>query len=193
MMKPAEPATVDASQRREAAPSDRVAGLQGSAIHAVRAGRPEAAAAIWSWHEGALGDAATRNARVKTSTIRLRGAFKALIPAAIGSVIYVCVSALGGSVVLSMATLIFVAAVLSPTGLYAVIERGLNAATTSVGRLMSWIVLPALFYAVFVPFGKARRGGARDRLQRSCDATRTSYWSDRTGERAASANRRKQY
>jgi hypothetical protein len=191
MMNPAEPATADAAQRHEASPDERATGPQGRALHAVRVGRPEAAAAVWNWRESAtLGGAA---AQVETSAIRLRGAVKALIPAAVGSGIYLRVSALGGTIVMSIAALIFVAAMFSPTGLYAIIERGFSALTVSVGRLMSWIVLPALFYAVFVPFGKARRSGARDRLQRFRDATRASYWSDRTGERAASPNRRRQY
>jgi hypothetical protein len=190
MMNQAESAAVAPSQLHEVSTSQPTGAGTGSGPHSIRAGRPEASAAIWSWR-----DAGTTGAKggAKPSAIRLRGGLKALIPAVIGSVIYLRVSHLGGTIVLSVAAVIFMAAMLSPTGLYALIDRAFNALTDGVGRLMTWIVLPILFFTVFLPFGKVTRRGKQDRLQRFHDAARASYWSDRTGERAASANRGRQY
>ena len=61
------------------------------------------------------------------------------------------------------------------------------------GRLMNWLIMPVLFYGIFVPFGLAFRRGPRDGLQRFYAKDRDSYWSDRSGDRTASKNRERQY
>jgi hypothetical protein len=85
------------------------------------------------------------------------------------------------------------AALLLPASLYGMFERSVTALTMRLGWLMNWIILPAVFYGLFVPLGKALRTGKRDRLQRFSDASRASYWSERTGERVSSGRRDRQY
>ena len=178
-----EQAVPAASAPREVSPAP----LDG-ALHAVRSGRPEAAAAVWSWRAGPGIGAPPRPA-----AIRVRGAVKALVAGAIGSLVHLRVSRWGGALVVAVSGLMLIAALASPTGVYTAMERGLGALAGRAGRLLSWVVLPAVFYGVFAPCGRALRRGRRDRLQRFRDAARSSYWSDRTGERVASADRRRQY
>ena len=160
----------------------------GNVLPEVRKGRPEAAAAIWNWRA-----ASAVEVPPKTSAIRVWGAVKALASGAIGLLVYSYVSSLAGTLVLAFSLLMLIAALLFPTSLYGMIERGVTALAIRLGRLMNWILLPAVFYGLFVPLGKALRTGKRDRLQRFSDASRASYWSERTGERVASARRDRQY
>jgi hypothetical protein len=80
-----------------------------------------------------------------------------------------------------------------------VIRRALDALVNVIVRLVTWIVLRALFYGVFVPLGWLVRTKHSDPMQRSSEAARTSYWSDRSdgqkrrGEHVASAKRARQY
>ena len=154
----------------------------------VRKGRPEAAAAIWNWRKAAAIDTPR-----KTSAIRLRGTAKALVSGVVGVVIYRYLSSRAGTLVVIVSGLMLIAALVSPTGLYRIAERGVAALAMRLGWLLNWIILPALFYGLFWPLGKLMRSGKRDQLQRFRDATRSSYWSDRTRDRVASANRRRQY
>ena len=175
------------------APSERHVALRATPLLAdrrppIRAGRPEAAAAIWNWQLST-----TLEPSADAAALRRRGVLEALLPAAIGSVLYFYVSTLGGTIVLTIAALVFVSAVASPTGVHAVLKRGFDALAMRLARLISWMVLRSLFWGIFVPFGKLMRGGARDRMQRFNDPTRSSYWSRREGERVASRDRGRQY
>ena len=160
----------------------------------TRSGRPEASAAIWKWQEASVAQEADASGR-----IRLRGALQGLAAGCVGGAIYHFLPAVNphfrivGIVVLSVASVVFLAATLSPTGLYAVIERMLAAMSRQFGRLLNWIIIPAIFYGIFVPFGVLFRRGRRDALQTFYDDERETYWSDRTGARTASSNRARQY
>jgi hypothetical protein len=80
-----------------------------------------------------------------------------------------------------------------------VIRRALDALVAVIVRLVTWIVLRGLFYGVFVPLGWLLRTRHRDPMQRSFEAARASYWSERgdgqetRGEHVASAKRARQY
>jgi len=79
------------------------------------------------------------------------------------------------------------------------LKRALDALVALVTRLVTWVVLRSVFYGVFVPLGWLLRTSHRDPLQRSFEATRASYWSERgdgqktRGEHLASAKRARQY
>ena len=151
-------------------------------------GRPEASAAIWSWEE-----AQSRSQSASPASIRLRGAIRSLLGGGVGALVLVFGSRPMGTVILSVAGLLLFAALLSPTGIYAVAERALASFGSFAGRVMSWLILPVLFYGIFVPFGLVFRRGQKDALQRFFVGERESYWSDREGNRTASGNRERQY
>jgi len=157
-------------------------------MHELRASRPEAAAQVWNWR-----DADGAAAETPKGPIRRRGAIRSLIGGAAGALLFRFVSPLMGEIVLGVSALLLLAALLSPTGAYALVERAFTALSLAVGRALNAILLPALFYGVFTPLGALLRRGKRDALQRFYEPERTTYWSDRTGPRTASAHRTRQY
>jgi hypothetical protein len=134
-------------------------------------GRPEAAAAIWTWQ----GSAPTAPAPT-AGRVRLRGLAQAAVGAAAGAAILAFASRPLGIVVLSIASAIALAALVSPQGLFAGIERAFAALGHQIGRVLTWILLPAIFYLFFVPFSALFRRGRRDSMKRFFDASAQSYW-----------------
>lgn len=150
-------------------------------------GRPEASAAIWNWSESAP------VAEVETNgAIRLRGTIRAMVAGVVGGLVYYYLSNLVGIIVLGITSVLFLIAILSPTGANAVVERAFNRMSSFAGRMLTCIILPAIFYTIFVPFGLVLRRGKRDAMQRFYDQ-RESYWSKRDQGRSASANRERQF
>jgi hypothetical protein len=163
-------------------------------MHEIRTGRAAAAAAIWTWQ-----DPVVSASEESTRTIRLRGAVRALIAGSLGGLIFYFLPAfhphfrLIGIVVLSIASFVFLAAMLSPRGLYGIFERMIDAMSRQFGRMLNWLILPGIFYGVFVPFGALLRRGKRDTLRTFYDEECETYWSDRDSVRSASAHRARQY
>ena len=96
-------------------------------------------------------------------------------------------------VVLSIASLIMLSALFSPTGAFLAIERMFNALGRPIGRAVTWLLLVPLFYLFFYPFGRLFRRGRRDMLQRYQDPEATTYWEPHEGQKAASTTLEKQY
>ena len=113
--------------------------------------------------------------------------------AGIGALVFALLSRIAGTVVMSIAALILLSALLSPTGLYAGIERLFAALGRRVGTGLTWIVLPLIFYLIFLPFGTVFRSGRRDPMKRFYEADAESYWSPRRAGRSGSAFRTRQY
>ena len=156
----------------------------------LRSGRAEAAAVIWDWR----GEQEQRApAESRRGRIRLRGALQALAAAAVGTLVLLFLSRIVATVVFTIAGLIFVASLLSPTGLYAAIERGFQALGRLTGRAMTWILMPLMFYLFFLPFGLLFRRGRRDPMKRFYESEASTYWSSRDQGRTGSAARDKQF
>ena len=157
-------------------------------LRQARPGRAEAAAAIWDWRSEH-----SQTPAAQASRPRLRGTLQALVGAGIGALIFALLSRIAGTVVMSVAVVILLSALLSPAGLYAGIERLFAALGRRVGTALTWIVLPLLFYLVFLPFGMIFRSGRRDPMKRFYEADAESYWSPRQVGRSGSASRTRQY
>jgi hypothetical protein len=164
----------------------------------ARRGRPEAAAAIWtsriatnqSWASTAGGGAPRSVERPASSgRARLRGLVQAAAGAAVGTLVLLFVSRIAGTVVLTIAGLIGLAALLSPLGLFAAIERLFASLGHQVGRALTWILLPGIFYLFFVPFGALFRRGRRDAMKRFFEADAETYWKLREAPAGASEGR----
>jgi hypothetical protein len=117
----------------------------------------------------------------------LRGAMQALAGAVVGALLFRFEHRTLGSIVLGVAGVILLAALASPGGLYAAIERGFAALGQFVGRALTWILMPAVFYGFFFPFGMLFRRGRRDSMKRFYEPDAPSYWSDREVGRAGSS------
>jgi hypothetical protein len=153
----------------------------------LRPGRPEAAMEIWDFRgQQAPGEEARRRAR-------LRGCLQAAVAVAVGGLLLALGHRAVGGVVLGVASLVALAALLSPLGAFAAIERAFGALGHWMGQLLTWMLLPVVFYLFFVPFGWLFRRGRRDSMRRYFEAEAPSYWTDRERGRAGSAQRARQY
>jgi hypothetical protein len=153
-------------------------------VKGPRPGRPEAAAAVWDWATGP--DA--RSAGPSTASGRLRGSIQALAGIAIGAALFAFVSKPAGTLVVAIASLVGIAALASPRHLFARIERAFAALGDLLGRAVAALLLPVIFFGVFLPFGLLFRRGHRDSMRRFFDADSETYWSAHTrGGRASRA------
>jgi hypothetical protein len=154
----------------------------------LRRGRPEASAAIWAWREAGHAEADT------AAALRRRGLLQAAVGLAIAAGLYF---GLGWRIIPAIAAAVAVftamAALTSPTGLYARISRALEAFGMAVGTLVTWIVLAPLFYLVFTPFGLVAKRGANDPMKRRYDRAAGTYWITRTPDADREAARLRQY
>jgi len=89
----------------------------------------------------------------------------------------------------SAAALLGLAALLSPLGLFAAIERLLAAVGTRIQRALTWLLLPMIFFLFFVPFRRFFRRGRRDSMRRFYDPGAPSYWQPREASPARGAER----
>jgi hypothetical protein len=152
------------------------------------AGRPEAAAAIWSWEERP----GTPHGETAGSA-RRRGLLRAIVVLAMGGLLFAFWSRTLGTVVLVVGGVIGFSALISPTGLYAGVEGLFVALGRWTGRGLTWLLLVPLFYLFFLPFGLLLRRGRRDRLKRYLEQDAESYWEPHSGATAASSSRMRQY
>jgi hypothetical protein len=151
------------------------------------AGRPEAAAAIWVWR------AAPPAPKPATGRTRVRGVLQASVGLAVAGTLLWLGHATAATVVASVACAIGLAALLSPLGLFAAIERAFTTLGGWIGTALTWILLPFVFYVFFVPFGALFRRGRRDSMQRFFDPDATTYWTPRgtrSGRTASSSHER---
>jgi hypothetical protein len=154
-----------------------------------RSGRAEAALAIWNWRDpqphGPPPPPASRE--------RVRGSFQAAIVAAIAGLLLLLGVRIVASVMLGAAAIVLLAALASPRGLYAVLDRMAQAIGSRIGRALTWLLLVPLFYLFFLPFGLLFRRGRRDRLRRYFDAEAPTYWEAVEGPTAASSSHETQW
>lgn len=162
-------------------PSPAETELRGSAAAAgntsgpPRAGRPEAAAAIW----GRRGESATGEETASVAHHRRQGVIQALVGGAVGTVIFFFWHPAIAYLAWSLSALTLVAALLSPEGAYAAIGRGIAWLSRGVGRVLGYVLLVPLFFLFFTLFGRLFRGGRKDRLERWFDRDTSSYWKPR--------------
>lgn len=107
---------------------------------------------------------------------RRRGLLRAVVACAVGAAIFVLWSPRFGGAVLAFGAVVGGSALISPTGLYAGLEKLFAWTGRLAGQAMAWIVLVPTFYVVFLSFGAFFRRGRRDRLRRFFETDTPSYW-----------------
>ncbi len=137
----------------------------------VPVGRPEAALVIWEWRGPGAQAIAAENSR-----LRIKGVVQGLVGGALGAALYFFLSPTVGTIVLTIASVVMLAALVSPGGLYRGIEGVFAALGRATGRGLTWLMLLPLFYLFFLPYGVLARRGRRDRLKRYFERDEASYW-----------------
>jgi hypothetical protein len=123
----------------------------------------------------------------------VRGVIRGAALAGVGTLVLLFWSRALGSVALGVSLLVLASAVVSPTGLYAALERALAALTRATGLGLTWVFMSVIFFAVVTPFGFLFRRGKRDPMRRFYEPGATTYWSERTLGRSASKLRARQF
>ena len=153
----------------------------------ANAGRPEAAAAIWMVQDAPGQEPAS------AGRTRLRGALQGGVGLAVGVAVYSFVSTTAGLVIGCIGSAIALAALISPSGLYAAIERAFAALGHVIGRGLTWVLMAGVFYGMITPFGLLFRRGRRDPMRRALHTSADSYWEPREIGRSGSSSRTLQY
>jgi hypothetical protein len=171
-------------------PASRIgASAQEEEMSEQRSGRAEAALAIWNWRDPQPHGPPPP----PVSRVRVRGSLQAAIVAAIALLLLLLGLRTIALVMLGAATIVLLAALTSPRGIYAVLDGMAQAIGRRIGRALTWLLLVPLFYLFFLPFGLLFRRGRRDRLKRSFDSEAPTYWEALEGPTAASSSHEAQW
>ena len=142
---------------------------------------------IWPWRDG------SQKPPHDIGGVRKRAVVQALIALAIaGALLWFDHVFLAGLTV-AVSSVGLVAALISPLGAYATVERGLQMFARGVATVVGWLVLVPLFYLFFLPFALLFRRGASDPMRRFYQRSATSYWTDREPVSERQAARRRQF
>jgi len=101
------------------------------------------------------------------------------------ALLYLFWSPVAAAVVGSIATVLLLLALASPLGLYRRIDGWLARFAHAVGLAVTWLLMPLLYYLVFLPVGLLLRLRGRLRLTRELDPRASSYWIVRGGDDAS--------
>ena len=175
------------AKHQEAVRSDTLKEEETSPIAQPRPGRTEAAAAIWNWAEAPCRDERS------VSRTRLRGSLQAGVGIAVAGLMFWFGSQFIAGVILTIASFILLSALLSPKGIYSVVDGIFVALGRVVGRGLTWFLMVLIFYLVFLPYGLLFRRGKRDSMRRAFDTGASTYWERRPRGRSGSLSREHQY
>jgi cytochrome c oxidase assembly factor CtaG len=141
-------------------------------------GKPEAAAAIWSWQTT---DAEARRQHI--AKLRKGALIRFVISSLAGGAFFYFDRPITAYVVWCLGSLSLFFAIVSPLGIYTTLERAVSFLGWIVGRTLTWLLLAPVFYLFFAPFGLLFRRGARDPMKRGFERERGSYWKQRDEDR----------
>ena len=82
------------------------------------------------------------------------------------------------AVVAAIALVVLALAIASPLGAYGRLSGWIERFARGVGTAVTWILMPLLFYGLFLPVGLLLRAGGKLRLTRAPDPARPSYWTE---------------
>lgn len=151
--------------------------------------RAEASSVAWSWRDRAAGEAAAREREAAAN--RRKGVIGAMIGLAVAALIYfVFHRPVAAAVVAGIAVLIGLLALASPLGLYKGLTRALDRFAHAVGSGMTWVLMPVLFYVVFLPIGLLLRARGRLAISKGADPRMTTYWKSTERERTPESYRK---
>jgi hypothetical protein len=151
--------------------------------------RAEASSVAWSWRDRAAGEAAARVREAAAN--RRKGLIGGVIGLAVAAVLYfVFDRPVAAAVVAGIAALIALLALASPLGLYKGLTRALDRFAHAVGSALTWVLMPVLFYLVFLPIGVLLRARGKLAISKSADPRMPTYWKSTERERTPESYRK---
>ena len=147
-------------------------------------------AIAWPWRtrSGQAVDAA------KARAARVSGVIQATVGLAVAALFHFWLHRERmAAVVTTLATLNGLIALLSPLGLYRRVTAAVGLLGRFIGQLVTWILMPPVFYLMFTVVGAMLRLGGKLRLTRRPDRTQTTYWRDLTANPRTPESYRRQF
>ena len=152
-------------------------------------GLSEASRVIWDWRADETQDEQEDSA----ASLRVAGLLQSAAAFAVSCLFWYFDVLLIAYIAAFMGTLVLLLSLLSPRGLFAAFRRAMEGLAEKVGLMLSWILLPAIFYTFFVPFGALFRRGKRDAMKRFYDPGAASYWVERDRDLGEEGSRMRQF
>ena len=132
-------------------------------------------AVVWPWREREAREETRRVAAVRAA--RGRGLIQAAVGLAAAALFaFVFHKPRFAMVVVSIASIVGLSALISPLGIYGWITRGVEKLGYWIGTLLTWILMPLLFFFLFFPVGLFLRARKRLGITRGRDSRLASYW-----------------
>ncbi len=134
----------------------------------------EVCAVAWPWRQKSKPDlaAAARAARVS-------GLIQAAVGFAAAGLFYFWLHRQTmATVVASLAFLNGAIALISPLGLYQKVTAAVAVLGRVIGQVVTWLLMPLVFFLLFLPVGLLLRRFGNLRLTRTPDRSLTTYWRD---------------
>jgi VIT1/CCC1 family predicted Fe2+/Mn2+ transporter len=143
----------------------------------------------WSWRDRAAGEAMEREREAAAN--RRKGVIGALIGLAVAALLYfVFHRPVAAAVVAGIAVVIALLALASPLGLYKGLTRALDRFAHAVGSGVTWVLMPVLFYVVFLPIGLLLRARGKLAISKNADPRMPTYWKSTERERTPESYRK---
>jgi hypothetical protein len=136
-------------------------------------GRATVSRVAWPWREAAGDRSGDR--RRRAGAARRGAAVRAVVGLAVAAALAFWKPWLA-VVVAAVSLLVLALALASPLGAYARFEHALGRFAHGVGTVVTWLLMPPLYYLLFLPVGLLLRGGGKLRLTRGADPEAATYW-----------------
>lgn len=137
--------------------------------------RPAPSAVVWPWRERAAGDEARRLEAIRSA--RVRGLIQGVLGLAVATLVaFVFGKPILALFIASIGSIVGVSALVSPLGIYGGITRGVEKLGYGIGTLLTWLLMPLIFYFLFLPVGLFLRARNRLGITRGADPTLPTYW-----------------
>lgn len=134
---------------------------------------PSAVAWDWRQREAGPGDGRAREA----AAARTRGAIGGAVGLAAAAVVYFYFEKpVAAQVIAGIAAVIALTAFLFPLTLYKKLNRGLEVFAYGVGSGLTWVLMTALYYLLFLPVGLFLRARGKLAITKKADLKLPTYW-----------------
>lgn len=155
----------------------------------MNTGNPTASAVIWDWQD--TGPSA--DARSSGASNRLKGVLQGCVTAGAAALMWLLDFRHLATVAGTMAAIIVFLALVSPKVGFTALQRLVQGLGALIGRVLGWVVLFALFYLFFVPFGALFRRARRDTMKRYYEADAPTYWDELPAGASERSSRTRQF
>jgi hypothetical protein len=137
--------------------------------------RPAPSAVVWPWRERPARDEARHLAAIRSA--RRRGLIQGVVGLAVATLVaFVFSKPLLALFIGSIGSIVGLSALFSPLGIYGWITRAVERLGYGIGTALTWLLMPLIFYFLFLPVGLYLRARKRLGITRSADPKLPTYW-----------------